>query len=312
LERETKEVPPKTAPLVTRAPVSATNTPSKAVSVLLDVIVVDAQNKPVTDLQQSNFRVRENGQAQTLTSFTRERLPISIELLVDTSGSIAGKLKKIEAAGASIIRQCQPGDEFAVIEFKGSPNLVQDFTTEPSEAVSALGRLRAGGETALLDAAKLAVEHANSRAKNQRKAVVLITDGDERNSRCGREEVLNVLREANVQVYAIGFPDGLPEITAVRQSHLSGRQGSGESQAKVLLDELALVSGGRAFYPRSSEELDGIAAVISTDLRTQYRIGFFTTARPTNEWREVKVEVEREGQNLKTRSRSGYVIPKMP
>jgi Ca-activated chloride channel family protein len=307
-ETKTPEVSPIPAP--TFVPSTVTNETPKAAPVFFDVIVVDRNNRAVPDLEAKDFDVREDGKRQEVATFSRDRTPISIELLIDTSGSIAGKLKKIESAGASIIHQSEAGDECSLVEFKAEATVIQDFTTESAQTIKALYTLKAGGETALLDAVKMAVEYANKRSKNDRKAVVLITDGDERNSRCSRAEVLEILRSGNVQLYAIGFPEGLTASSPVRLGTSAVRSADTETRARGLLEELTQISGGRAFYPRSTEELETIALAISTDLRTQYRIGYYpTNSERKNQWREVKVEIVpgNHGDGRIARTRSGYL-----
>jgi Ca-activated chloride channel family protein len=284
--------------------------------VTLDVTVVDSNNHPITNLEKRDFTVLEDGAMQEITSFTRERTPISIGLLIDTSGSIAGKLNRIKAAAASIIQQSQPGDEFFVIEFKLNATIEQDFTSDPTAVKKAISHFSAGGQTALLDAVKLAVEHAHNKGKNKRKAVVLITDGDERDSRCNRGQLLQSLRAANVQLYAIGFPGGLnsTEVTT-RRGLVPMKSQENESLARGLLQELTHVSGGRAFYPTQAGELDEIAGAIAQELRTQYQLGYYPS-KTVNDgcWRDVRVEIlpymGRDG--LTARTRAGYFAQKTP
>jgi Ca-activated chloride channel family protein len=289
---------------------------AKPSPVILDVTVVDRNNSPIANLERTDFTVYEDGVKQEITSFTRDRTPISIGLLIDTSGSIAGKLSRIEAAATSIIRQSQPGDEFFVMEFKADATVVQDFTTNATAIEYCLGHLSAGGQTALLDAVKNAIEHANKWAKHNRKCVVVVTDGDERDSRCSREQLLQSLRVAKVQLYAVGFPDGLNAMENMpERGSIQTQSQKPETKARTLLDELTRVSGGRPFYPRQVGELDGIAGSIARELRTQYRLAYYPTQIDRDgRWREVRVSVgpsqEREG--LIARTRAGYFAPASP
>lgn len=288
----------------------------KPVLVTLDVSVVDHGNRPVVDLEKADFSVFENGVRQEVAFFTRERTPISLGLVIDTSGSIGGKLKRIVAAASSIIRQCQAQDEFFLMEFKMNATIVQDFTSDSVAVENAFGRLSASGQTALLDAVKLAVDHSQAKGKHHRKAVVLVTDGDERDSKCNREELLQSLRTANVQLYAMGFPDGLNASgTTSQRGSVPAKSEETESRAKNLLDELARVSGGRVFYPQQVAELDGIAGVISQELRTQYRLGYYATHNDRDDrWRDVRVEVgpNQAHKGVTARTRAGYFAPESP
>jgi len=284
--------------------------------VFLDVTVVDRANHPVVDLDKPDFSVFEDGVRQETASFTRKRTPISLVVLIDTSGSISAKLGRIRAAASSIVRQGHPQDEFCVVRFTRDATVVQDFTTNAALLEQALNHLKAGGETALLDAVKFAVRYANERGKHDRKGVIVVTDGGEADSRCSRDEVLAELRIANTRLYSVAFPDGLnPSQPSNPRGFGTTKPGEAESPARNLLDELARVSGARAFYPRQATELDGIAESIALELRTQYRLGYQPTRTGHDgRWREVRVEiVPNQGRNgMIARTRAGYFAPKSP
>lgn len=306
--------PPRPAPPAPKP--TAQRQVAKPPPVFLDVTVVDRANHPVVDLDTPDFSVIEDGVRQETAWFTRERMPISLVVLIDTSGSISAKLGRIKAAASSIVRQGHPQDEFCIARFTGDASVVQDFTTNVASLEQALSRLKAGGETALLDAVKFAVQYANERGKHDRKGVILVTDGGEANSRCSRDEVLAALRAANTRLYSVAFPDGLDQSQSPNARGFRGTQPrEAESRARGLMDELARVTGGRAFYPRQTTELDGIAESIALELRTQYRIGYDPTRVDRDgRWREVRVEVipnhGREG--MIARTRTGYFAPKSP
>jgi Ca-activated chloride channel family protein len=213
-----------------------------------------------------------------------------------------------------LIRQSHSQDEVLVVEFKAEAELIQDFTKDVREIEEALEDVVAHGQTALLDAVYLAVEHAHKRGKYRRKAIVLITDGEERDSYYTREQVLQALRESDVQVYVIGFPEGLDdEAYNVFRETGRRRMGRREKRARKLLDELAGVTGGRAFYPRELEELDPIAEEIAAELRTQYILGYYPTrAERDGTWRKVEVQVKSDKKRgeLIARTRSGYYATK--
>jgi Ca-activated chloride channel family protein len=250
----------------------------------------------LSGLSPADFAVYEAGARKEIVSFRHERTPISIALLIDTSGSIGTKLSRIRAAAARIIRQGYPDDEWAVLEFKGTTQVRQEFTTNAIDAERALNQLKAAGETALLDAVKHAIHHMQEKGRHDRKAVVLVTDGGEANSRCRRDEVLQMLVGVNVQLYAIGFPDGLTQSAAARS----------------LLDELAKASsGGRSFYPNQTAELDEIAKSIANALRTpRYRLSYYSTGR-SDDTREpvVRIEVAARESNAVVRTRLVSVSP---
>lgn len=276
--------------------------------VVLDVTVVDRRNHVVPDLPKERFAVYEDGIRQEIAFFSREDAPVSLGFVLDTSGSMRRKLAKVVAAAKSLLRQRHPEDEYFLVEFKGEAELLEDFTRDVSLIQDALENLIASGQTALLDAIYLSVEHAQKYGKHRRKAIVVITDGEDRNSYYTQDQVLERLRKSDVQVYAVGFTEGLSEVAIFRQTE-SRRLGRQEKKARKLLEEIARQSGGRAFFPESPDELDAIAAVIAQELRAQYAIGYYPS-RPERDgsWRAVRVEVlpDKERGPLTARTRAGY------
>jgi len=276
--------------------------------VLLDVTVVDRRNHVVPNLEKDRFVVYENGVRQEIAFFSREEAPVSLGLVLDTSGSMRRKLSKVIAAAKSLMRQSHPEDEYFLVEFKGEAELVEDFTRDVTLIHDALDNIVAGGQTALLDALYLSLEHAQKYGKHRRKAIVLITDGEERNSYYTRDQVLEQLRRSDVQVYAVGFTEGLSEAAIFRQTE-SRRISGQEKKARKLLEELARESGGRAFFPQSLEELDTIASTIARELRTQYALGYYPSSPERDgSWRSVRVEVlpDKDRGSLTARTRAGY------
>ncbi|MCS6817872.1 MAG: VWA domain-containing protein [Blastocatellia bacterium] len=276
--------------------------------VILDVTVVDRRNHVVADLGKERFAVYENGVRQEIAFFSREETPVSLGLVLDTSGSMRRKLNKVVAAAKSLMRQSHSEDEYFLVEFKGQAELLEDFTQDVSLIHDALDNLIAGGQTALLDAVYLSVEHAQKYGKHRRKAILVVTDGEDRNSYYTREQVLERLRGSEVQVYVVGFTEGLGEATIFRQTE-SRRLSGQEKRARKLLEELARESGGRAFFPQSLDELDAIASAIARELRTQYAIGYYpSNPERDGSWRTVRVEVisDKERGPLTARTRAGY------
>ncbi|MBI3951585.1 MAG: VWA domain-containing protein [Acidobacteria bacterium] len=278
--------------------------------VALDVAVVDQANHPVSTLKQEDFTVYEDNVRQRISFFSEEEAPASIGLVIDTSRSMAPKLNEVIAAALRLIRESHQEDEFFVVEFKAEAELIQDFTKNIDEIEDALNDLVAHGQTALLDAVYLSVQHAQKHGKHRRKAVVLITDGEERDSYYTEKQIMEALRESDVQVYVIGFTQGLD---ADRYNIFRGtgkrKLGRREKRARNLLDDLAEVTGGRAFYPESLSQLDPIAQTIARDLRTQHIIGYYpTNAERDSTWRSVRVEVKPDAKGNKriARARSGY------
>ena len=316
---------PATTPVV--APQATTPPPARVVKVVqvippilpppalvtLDVRVTDTANHPVAGLGQPDFIILEDGVRQDIASFSTERAPMSLVLLIDTSGSIASKLEKIRAAASTIIRQAGAKDEFCLIEFKAEVSVIQDFTSDPSSADRALSALKAGGETALLDAVRFGIEHANQHGRHERKGLVLITDGGENGSHSTRAEVIPLLQQGNVQFYSVAFPEGLgPAQMPDSRGHAPVKVEPTEALARNLLDTLAKASsGGLLFYPRQAAELPRISESIASDLRTPRYTLAYRSRRPQTEagWRSVQVQVRPSPEHgqLTARTRAGYV-----
>ena len=238
--------------------------------VVLDVTVLDPSNKPVTDLAKDNFQVIEDKVQQKIEFFGREQVPVSLVFCIDTSGSMRTKIDTVIKASASLVKESRGGDEVAVIEFKLQPNLLEEFTENTADVVDTLQGLIASGQTAMFDALYLAADYANKEGKNRRKAVILVTDGLDKDSYYKFNEVVEHLREIDVQIYLIGFTSDLD-----RDSGLFKK--SPRDKAEGLLSKLADETGGKAFFPRELSEVNAVAKAISGDLRTQYGIGYYPT-----------------------------------
>ena len=284
----------------------------KSVQVTLDVGVTDPAGTPTAGLSKTDFTVLEDGHKQDIAYFSTERAPISLVLLLDTSGSIAPKLDRIRAAASTIIHQAGDQDEFCLVEFKANVAVVQDFTSDPAPADRALAALKAGGQTALLDALKFTLEHASQKARHERKGIVLITDGGEADSHSTRADVIPLLQRGNVQFYAVGFPEGLDRAQSPdSRSHAPAKSQPTEALARNLLDTLANASsGGRVFYPPKAADLARIAQSVVSDLRApRYTIGYYPTRPQTDHsWRSIQVVVHPSADRppLTARTRAGY------
>jgi Ca-activated chloride channel family protein len=273
--------------------------------VLLDVTVVDPSNKPIMDLKQDQFQVFEDKAPQKIEFFSKEQVPVSLVFTIDTSGSMRPKLDTVIKASVNLVKESRGGDEMAVIEFKDQPELLEEFSSDVNDVVDALQGMIASRQTAMLDALYVSADYASKEGKNRRKAVVLVTDGLDNNSYYKFDEVVNHLREADVQIYLIGFTTDLSKDGA----WVFGK--SEKDKAETLLNKLAVETGGRAFFPRELSEVHTIAQQISVDLRTQYSIGYYpSNARKDGTFRAVKVQVNGGARRLVARTRTGYTAPR--
>jgi VWFA-related protein len=271
--------------------------------VQLPVSVVDKKGLPVLGLQQDHFSVYEDKVQQYISLFKQEDIPISVGLVVDASGSMANKLDRLHAAAMTFIRESNPDDETFIMSFGDFANLEQDFTKSTRKLNEALKGITARGNTALHDAVFLAAKHLNEKGFHEKKVLVVVSDGEDNQSRYKLKEVLEKVRESKIIIYTVGLLNsGLP---------FSYYGLYGESGKKVL-KEFADVTGGAAYFPKSVNNVEEICGSIARDLRSQYTIGY----RPSNErldgsWRKVQVRVNppKKTPNVKVRTKQGYYAP---
>ncbi|HVI72601.1 MAG TPA: VWA domain-containing protein, partial [Pyrinomonadaceae bacterium] len=260
----------------------------------LHVRVIDRNNRPINNVPKDQFHVYEDGVAQTIETFTREDVPISYGLAVDTSASLRTQIQSVIDAGKTIINSNKPGDETFLVRFVSSDKIQteQDFTSNKELLMDALDNLYVeGGQTAVIDAVYLSAEHVSDYKKGndtdrRRRALIVITDGEDRSSFYKQEQLFARLREEDVQIFVIGFINELDkEGGFIRKSP--------RDKAVNLINKLASETGGRAFFPESISELPQIANEIVRDMRTQYVIAY----NPTNKtqdgtYRAIKVTVD--------------------
>lgn len=266
--------------------------------VLIPVTVTDPMNRFVTGLESEHFRVVEADKAQDIIHFASEDSPLSVGMVFDSSGSMSNKLQKSREAAAQFFKTANPEDEFFLVQFNDRPTLAQAFTHEVGDIQNRLTFAQAKGRTALLDAIYLALSEMK-KAKNPRKALLVISDGADNSSRYTTTEIRNLVKEADVQIYTVGIFDAYGST-------------SEEMRGPGLLNEISEQTGGRSYTINSVNELPDVAAKIGIQLRNQYVIGY----APTNlardgKYRKVKVElVQPRGlPKLKAYWRPGYYAP---
>jgi Ca-activated chloride channel family protein len=269
--------------------------------VLINVTVTDPLNRFVTGLEKEHFKLFEDKVEQKITQFSSEDAPLSVGLVFDASGSMGNKLQKSRQAAAQFFKTANPEDEFFLIEFNDKPELVSPFTTNTEEIQNKLTFTQAKGRTALLDALYLAMNQMK-KARNPRKAVLILSDGGDNSSRYTESEIKNLVREADVQVYAIGIFEPI-----------AGRGRSAEElSGPGLLTELTEQTGGRHFPVENLNELPDIAAKIGIELRNQYLLGYAPVNQEKDgKYRRVKVQLQqpRGLPPLKAFFRLGYYAP---
>ena len=280
----------------------------------LNVRVIDRNNRPISNLRQNEFHVYEDGVEQPIEFFSQEEVPISYGLAVDNSGSLRTQLTSVIDAAKAIINANKRSDETFLVRFISSDKIetIQDFTSSQDLLMDALDNMYIeGGQTAVVDAVYLASERIAEYKKGddddrRRRALIVVTDGEDRHSFYKQEQLFAQLREADVQIYIIGFVNELDkEGGFIRKSP--------RDRAVNLINKMASETGGRAFFPLSISELPQIANEIVRDMRTQYVLGY----NPTNKardgsYRTIKVTVSDTPSRDKriALTRSGRVAPK--
>jgi VWFA-related protein len=269
--------------------------------VLINVTVTDPMNRFVTGLEKEHFQLFEDKAKQEISQFSSEDAPLSVGLVFDASGSMGSKLQKSRQAAAQLFKTANPEDEFFLIQFNDRPELVMPFTTNTEEIQNRLTFTNAKGRTALLDGLYMAMNHMH-KARNPRKAIIILSDGGDNSSRYTESEIKNAVREADVQVYAIGIFEPV-----------AGRGRTAEELAGPgLLTELAEQTGGRHFPVENINDLPDIAAKIGIELRNQYVLGF-SPANQTKDGKYRKVSVKLKQPKglppLKVFHRLGYYAP---
>jgi Ca-activated chloride channel family protein len=256
-------IEPRPKPSVRAAVIPKANIRVDSTLVLIPVTVTDPLNRFVTGLEKENFKIFESGKEQELSQFSSEDAPISVGVVFDCSGSMGHKLDKSRQAVAQFFKTANPADEFFLVQFHDSAQLIQPFTTNLEEIQNRLTFTQSKGRTALLDAVFLAL-HEMKKARNPRKALLVISDGGDNNSRYTEGEIKNLVKEADVQIYAIGIYEPI-----------SARSRTAEEIAGPgLLTEIAEQTGGRQYAVENLNELPDIAAKIGVELRNQYILGY--------------------------------------
>jgi Ca-activated chloride channel family protein len=266
--------------------------------VLIPVHVTTPLGVSVTDLHKNDFRLFEDGVEQHITHFASEDAPLSIGVLFDASGSMKNKISKSAEAVAAFFRTSNAEDEFFLIEFNERPRLAVPFTQDSDAIYKHVARTHAIGRTSLLDAIHLALVQMKT-AKNLRKAIVIVSDGGDNRSRYTESEIKSAMREADVQVYALGIfdPDDQPKRTRE------------EKDGPRLLGELADETGGRHYPVQNLNDLPELCARIGNELRNEYLIGYApTSGADDGKYRHVKVNVvpPQEMPPLRAHHRQGY------
>lgn len=265
--------------------------------VTITLTVQDLFGRYVTGLNKEAFSVTDNNQPQDITFFSDSDAPVSVGILFDVSGSMSGdKIAKARKALSRFLLTSHPSDEYYLIAFNSRAQLLLDRSRDADAVLRKLTLVQPKQDTALYDAVYLGVEKV-TRGTHQKKALLIISDGQDNASRYNFGEVRRLMRESDVVTYTVGI------VSRGDTSSTLGLQG------QSFLDEISSVTGGKSFYPESEVEMDEIFERIAIELRHQYTIGYVPKDfEPNGKWRKVKVKVKppRGYPRLTVRSREGY------
>lgn len=270
--------------------------------VLIPVTVTDPDGKFVTGLDKDNFRLLEDKIEQQVLTFSSEDAPMSIGLVFDTSGSMGSKLVTARRAVTEFMKTANPVDEFFLINFSERPQLAVPFTPLTEEIQNRLMFVQSKGRTALLDGVYMAMNEMKRRARNPRRAILIISDGGDNSSRYTEGEVKDAVREADVQIYGIGIFESMAN---------RGRTPE-ELGGPDLLHELASLTAGTSFVVDNLNELPDVAIKIAVELRNQYVLGYTSKNKARDgKYRRVQVKMAKvKGlPPLKAAFRTGYYAP---
>ena len=262
--------------------------------VLVNVTVTDSEDRLVNDLHASDFSVLDGKRPQQIRYFSSEDAPISIAVILDTSHSMGIKLEQAREAALEFFSYSNPKDEFAVVSFADTPRMLAEFTDSEAEIESALRPVEAAGQTALWDAVYVGLKEVG-RAHYSKRAMLVISDGGDNHSRYTEGEIKAILKEADVQVYAIDLYERYPKTPEEKSGFLA-------------LDEVTSVTGGRVFLTHDSNELHRAVKQISDELRTQYVLGYLPgQAVHDGKWHKIKVELKvPKSRKLRAHAKKGY------
>jgi VWFA-related protein len=263
-----------------------------AYEVRLNASVFDQTGHSVQTLDKDAFHVYEDGVLQTIAGFRHEDLPVSLGILIDSSGSMYDKRAAVDQTSLDLIKLSNPEDEAFLVDFSW-----EDFTSDISKLQQGLSYIKSNGGTAIYDALVASADYLTKNAKHPKQVLLVVTDGEDNASSATLEEAIRRIQDLDGPViYCIGLLFG-------------DDADKGETrQARRVLETLSEETGGQAYFPRSLKEVDPIANQVAEDIRTQYSIAYHSTKSPTlGGYRQVHVDAKAKGYGkLSVRTRSGY------
>jgi Ca-activated chloride channel homolog len=273
--------------------------------VVLHATVLDKRDRMVNDLKEGDFKVYEDGVPQRLSVFSHADVPVTMGIVIDDSGSMREKRASVNAAALAFVKTSNPQDQVFVVNFNDVYYLDTpgDFASGIEDLKSALEKIDSRGGTALYDAVYASLDHLKL-GNRDKKIILVITDGDDNASRYTFPELIAHAQKSNAVIYTIGLL-GEEQRSGLFKLHTSG-------PAKIL-KQLAEVTGGQAFLPRTLDEVEITCVGIAHDIRNQYTLGYYpSNTKKDGSYRAVKVEASSpvRHERLTVRTRAGYFAPK--
>jgi VWFA-related protein len=268
-----------------------------AYEVRLNATVLDSSGRPVQTLDKDAFHVYEDGVPQTITSFRHEDLPVSIGLLIDSSGSMYDKRPAVDKASVDFVKLSNPQDEEFLVDFSWEAYIDQDFTNNIAKLQQGLSYVKSSGGTAIYDALVASADYLAKNAKHPKQVLLVITDGEDNASSATLEQTIRRIQDLDGPViYCVGLLFG-QDVDKREARH-----------AKEVLETLSEQTGGVAYFPKSVSQVDEIASEVAEDIRTQYTISYHSTKSPAlGGYRQVHVDARGKGfGRLTVRTRTGY------
>jgi Ca-activated chloride channel homolog len=262
--------------------------------VTLTITVTDGYGRLVTGLEKDHFEIFDNKIKQNIEFFSTEDAPISMTLIFDRSGSMKEKISRSLNSVRRFINSSNEKDEYSLVTFSNSAKLSSDFTRNSEELISSLVMSETKGSTALFDAVYIGLEKARL-GRHAKKAVLILSDGQDNNSRYSLKELKKLCKESDVMVYAIGILDRFSNDPL-------------ELEGRWILEDLASLTGGKAFFPSNDAELHDAIMQIALELRRQYSIGFSPNSTGDGKWHKLKIKLNppKGLGSLAVRGREGY------
>ena len=268
--------------------------------VLINALVTDPRGRPIIGLDASQFHLFEDGREQTIKSCSSEDVPVSIGLVLDSSGSMGDKIELLKNAASQFVKAANPADEYFIVQFQTRPRIAVPFTTDADRLLGFINGLEAGGSTALFDAIHLAANEMR-RARYPRKAMLIVTDGMDNHSRNTERATKRLIAEVDFPMYGID----------VWQPQRSGNRYAIQRQDPATLETLLPPSGGRVFAVRDLKRLVATTQLISEEIRYEYVLGYAPSIHQNDgKTHHVKVSLNHSiGRKFKISHRSGYQAP---